>query len=286
LPFFWQFSRDDEETFHFEYMRFGRHLRKNLGANVTLVTGATVLRVNPAESLTAVRSVDFAGADGQEHVLHAAVVILCAGGIENARLLLCSNKLTPNGLGNDKDNVGRYLMDHIRGPVGSFDLRHSQAGLRRFGRYSVGRNLFRAGLRLSPEIQRSEGLLNCAAWLGEILQPDDPWDALRRILRRQSNMPSDLFHILRNSGLFFGSFKDFIIKRDGIRRKFQSLELLCMCEQRPNPDSRVTLSDRRGAAYHAPRGGIGLRPVCAHGVSGADFVGMGPPAGHLSKSFP
>jgi choline dehydrogenase-like flavoprotein len=244
LPFFWQFSRDDEEAYPFEYMRFGRHLHKNLGANITLMTGATVLRINPVNALTAVRSVDFVRADGQEHALHAPIVILCAGGIENARLLLCSNKLTPNGLGNDKDNVGRYLMDHIRGPVGSFDLRHAQAVLKRFGRYSVGRNLFRAGLRLSPETQRREGLLNCAAWLGEILQPDDPWDALRRILRRQPDMPADLLKILRNGDLFFSSFKDFFIDRNGIRRKLQSLDLLCMCEQLPDPNSRVTLSHR------------------------------------------
>ena len=245
MPFFWQFSRDDEETFFFEYMRFGRHLSKHLGANVTLVTNATVLRVNPVEALTAVQSVDFVAPDGREYQLNAPVVVLCAGGIENARLLLASNKLTPNGLGNDKDHVGRYLMDHLRGPVGSFDLRHSQGVLKRFGRYSVGRNLFRAGLRLSPEIQKSEGLLNCAAWLGEILEPDDPWDALRRILRRQSNGPSDFFILLRNADFFFRSFKGFFIERNGICRKLHKLNLLCICEQQPDPESRVTLSGRK-----------------------------------------
>jgi choline dehydrogenase-like flavoprotein len=245
LPFFWQFSRDDEEAFPFEYMRFGRRLQKYIGANVTLVTGATVLRVNPVEALTAVQSVDFAGPDGRKYILNPRIVVLCSGGIDNARLLLSSNTLTRNGLGNDKDNVGRYLMDHIRGPVGSFDLANSQGVLKRFGRYSVGKNLFRAGLRLSPEIQQSEGLLNCAAWLGEVVGPDDPWDALRRILRRQPNVPSDFVNLLRNADLFFRSSKDFFIERNGIRRKLKNLDLMCMCEQQPNPDSRVILSDRK-----------------------------------------
>ena len=43
LPFFWQFSRDDEESYPYEYMRIGRHLANRLGPNITLVTGATVL---------------------------------------------------------------------------------------------------------------------------------------------------------------------------------------------------------------------------------------------------
>ncbi|HZC34695.1 MAG TPA: NAD(P)-binding protein, partial [Chthoniobacterales bacterium] len=122
LPFFWQFSRDDAESYPYEYMRFGRHLSKWLGPNVTLVTGATVLRINPVESGRAVRSVDFAAPDGRQRTLSASTVVVCAGAIENARILLLSDKVTPNGLGNDRDLVGRYLMDHSRGPVGSFEV--------------------------------------------------------------------------------------------------------------------------------------------------------------------
>ena len=50
LPFFWQFSRDDDESYLYEYMRVGRRLNERLGPNVTMVTGATVLRVNPIAS--------------------------------------------------------------------------------------------------------------------------------------------------------------------------------------------------------------------------------------------
>jgi hypothetical protein len=34
------------------------------------------------------------------------------GGIENPRLLLCSDDVKPNGLGNDHDLVGRFFMEH------------------------------------------------------------------------------------------------------------------------------------------------------------------------------
>jgi choline dehydrogenase-like flavoprotein len=46
------------------------------------------------------------------------VVILCGGAIENARMLLVSDDNGPAGLGNRHDLVGRYLMDHLRGPLG------------------------------------------------------------------------------------------------------------------------------------------------------------------------
>jgi choline dehydrogenase-like flavoprotein len=56
------------------------------------------------------------------------VTILTAGGIENARLLLASRRNTPNGVGNEHDQVGRYFTDHVffrermvRNPDAAFD---------------------------------------------------------------------------------------------------------------------------------------------------------------------
>jgi choline dehydrogenase-like flavoprotein/nucleoside-diphosphate-sugar epimerase len=244
LPFFWQFSRDEDESYPYEYMRFGRHLARRLGANVTLVTAATVLRVDPHTSGRAVRSVEFAGPDGRSRHLRAPVVVLCAGGIGNPRILLSSDRLTPAGLGNGRDVVGRYLMDHPRGPVGTFPVAGTAALQKRLGRYNVHRHLFRAGFRLSPAVQRSEGLLNCAAWLGEEWSVDDPWAALRRLARGPRHA-ADVRAVATNAGLLGRGLWDYFVERNGVPRKLDRLELLCMTEQRPNPESRITLSDRR-----------------------------------------
>lgn len=245
LPFFWQFSRDPAESYPFEYVRFGRGLADRLGPDVVLVTGANVLRIEPDESGQRVDRVEVADGDGRRHHISARVVVLAAGGIENARLLLNSDTRTPQGLGNDHDLVGRYLMDHLRGPVAEFEVPETRELVKRLGRYNVRGHLFRAGFRLSPEVQRAEGLLNCAAWLGEEVGPDDPWDAMRRLLRGAPELPGDVVSLAQGLPLFARGVGDYFVERNGIPRRFESVTLLAMVEQVPDPDSRVVLSEQR-----------------------------------------
>ena len=46
------------------------------------------------------------------------IVVLAAGGIENARLLLASRADRATGLGNEYDMVGRFFMEHLHVPAG------------------------------------------------------------------------------------------------------------------------------------------------------------------------
>jgi choline dehydrogenase-like flavoprotein len=41
------------------------------------------------------------------------VIVLCAGGIENPRILLASHINWGKSIGNHNDLVGRYYQDHI-----------------------------------------------------------------------------------------------------------------------------------------------------------------------------
>jgi choline dehydrogenase-like flavoprotein len=245
LPMFWQFGRDVTNTY--DRIRFS-HFTTNLGSNITLVTNATVLRINAIESATAVESVEFAAVDGRRWTLPASTFVLCAGGIENPRLLLSSNNLAKNGLGNDKDLVGRFLMDHVRGPVARFQPEKTRAVLNQFASFkspSAGRNVFQHGMRLSPAIQHAERLLNCSAWTEEHIAADDPWEALIHFLRRESGVRPDFRSMLANSGLLIYGLKEHFISHRALPRKLTEVTLQAMCEQVPNPDSRITLSDRR-----------------------------------------
>lgn len=250
LPVQWQFSRDSTEDYPFEYMRFGRHLRELIAPNVTVVTGATVVRIDPTLAGDAVRSVEVAAPDGSRSTLATRTVVLAAGGIENPRLLLASTSVTTAGLGNGHDLVGRYLMDHVRGVIGTFPLVGTERLQKRLGRYTVEDRLFRAGFRLSPAVQEREALLNCASWLAEALAKDDPWAALRRVLSGQGSL-ADARDIARNVPLFARGARDHFVERNGIPRKLDALHLVAMVEQVPDPDSRITLSDRKDA-FGAP----------------------------------
>src|ERR1700688_2060566 len=79
-----------------------------------------------------VESVAFTSPDGQRRTLAASAVVVCAWGIEHARILLCSNSVVAAGLGNQNDLVGRFLMDHPRGTVGTFQQNVSDSLLKRF----------------------------------------------------------------------------------------------------------------------------------------------------------
>lgn len=78
-----------------------------------LVTGAMVLRVE-TDGSGKVTGVRFADSTGTEHSVRAKAVVLAGGAIETARLLLNSpSAREPNGLGNNRDLVGRNLQGHV-----------------------------------------------------------------------------------------------------------------------------------------------------------------------------
>jgi choline dehydrogenase-like flavoprotein len=151
------------------------------------------------------------------------------------------------GIGNQNDLVGRFLMDHPRGKVGSFDPLNTEALQKWLGVYNVrgdrGYNLFRHGFRLSPHFQRENGLLNCAVFLEDELAADDPWNALKEILRGRPSIQNAAI-IGSSFGLFTKGLYRYFVEKNGLPRKIDQLNLTCIVEQRPNPDSRVTLSNR------------------------------------------
>lgn len=247
LPFFWQYSRD--ELHRFDYMRFGRRLQAARGGEtLRVLTNATVVHVNTDAAAAVVRGVEVADPEGRRHTVHARRVVLCAGGIENARLLLASRRVAGAGLGNGRGLVGRYLMDHPRGSVATFDVRDYRALGRHFGFHSVrsalGTHLFCQGLWLSPRVQAREGLLNCTAWMSELVMPDDPWTAVKRVMTGKGVTRADIKAVASNMGLFARGLHRHLIQHRDLPRKVEALKLTCTVEQQPDPESRVMLSDR------------------------------------------
>ena len=92
-----------------------------IAAGAELITEATVQKVTSHQNK--VTGVEYKDQNGDIHILNASNVVLAGNGIGTARLLLLSaNSNSPTGLANNSDQVGRNLMHHPTALVtGIFD---------------------------------------------------------------------------------------------------------------------------------------------------------------------
>jgi choline dehydrogenase-like flavoprotein len=247
--FFWQFARSRSDKM--DFLRFGPEFVNCNAPNVRVLLNATVTRIDTDKAGARFQALQVSTIDGVRSSVRAKAAVLAASGIENPRLLLVSNRAHANGLGNQNDMVGRFLMDHPTARIGRFKVKDIPAIMKRFGLYGIkhrGRaRIYQLGLVPSKELQERERLLHCAAFMSEERAPDDPWDALKRLLRAKSGAPiSDLWRVLSSPNLLakgVGTWRDI----RGLPHKLSGLRIDGITEQQPDPESRVTLSDRLDA---------------------------------------
>ena len=87
--------------------RYRSELESAANINVVLHANATEIETNGAGG--AVERIHAATLAGGRFTVTAGAYIVATGGIENARLLLASDRVRPNGVGNDHDLVGTLL---------------------------------------------------------------------------------------------------------------------------------------------------------------------------------
>lgn len=174
-------KRIDEKIFlaAAEAQNFGKEWRHIFDAtNVDAWLDATVLELrsasesSPPESST--NRIQFARLRtrmGREFELRAKVFVIATGGIENARLLLNSTDHCSSGLGNEHDQVGRYLMNHPKNYHGMLHLREPTGDLPYYYGCLFSGFAGYAGLRLDEDYQREHQLLNSYVRL----EPLFPW---------------------------------------------------------------------------------------------------------------
>ncbi len=130
------------------------------GGDVDAYLDATVVELLSEPESSTVRAARVRTRSGREFELRARVFVLATGGIENARLLLASRGHCPAGLGNEHDQVGRYLMNHPKNYGGILQLREPVEELPYFfGCLHHGFAGY-AGLRFSEEEQARRAVLN------------------------------------------------------------------------------------------------------------------------------
>ena len=218
-----------------EPVRFGSAYREELegAADVTVYLHANLTNIELVEAGGAVRALQGATLAGPHFEVQADRYVLAMGGVENARMLLASRDQEPAGVGNERDLVGRYFMEHphvYRGAaivarddvdVSFYLSRHQALTVDEDHPEGVEAEVMPA-LALAPELRGEEGLLALACQLSR-LNPADVDDQLGAI-----------------------GFEDVeALVRRGEGGGMNTYTLHIRAEQRPLSDSRVTLAEER-----------------------------------------
>lgn len=240
--------------------RLGKSCRAELSksSSVKVILNATAAGIITNEAASLATGVRVKTPQNRNFQVKAKYVVLAAGGIENARLLLLSNDVQQEGLGNGHDVVGRYFMDHPRIRLGRLTFARPLAYSRFYDvTYHYNNDSFavhgtRAGatIGLSDELQRSERLLQChtslfGCYFGERLPGVDHCKRVYASLVRHRH--ADLQDIARMVPALPYATAVFLARATRMRELVQHYTLESIVEPVPDRDSRVTLSSERDA---------------------------------------
>jgi choline dehydrogenase-like flavoprotein len=231
---------------------FGRTHREELGRSdkITVVLHATATEIRVNDAATRVDAVEIRSLNGRQAEVRSRITILACGAIDNARLLLLSRRRRPRGLGNDRDQVGRYFMQHPHIAAASLRFRGSKSWVRSYKDFRHGDLWLRARIGLSQAVMARERILNPVASLVNRFITDSlthtqsiGYVTLKRVLLdlRHGRTPANITHgiavILKDiKGIAIGYLRHL---RD------QNGAIYVMGEQYPNPESRVTLGQEK-----------------------------------------
>ena len=174
--------------------------------NVSLITGARVLRLEADAAGRRIERIVYEQ-KGETRSLAAKVVVLAAGAVNSAILLLASaSAAAPNGLANASDQVGRHFMNHnLTASIAVSPFRRNDSVYQK----TIGLNdfYFDDG-RGGPPLGNVQMLGKVS---GAILKPEMPWAPERGL--------------------------DLVTRR--------TFDFLFMSEDLPSPESRVRLDGSR-----------------------------------------
>jgi choline dehydrogenase-like flavoprotein len=237
--------------------RFGPGLEGS--RNVEVVLGANVTELVTDQHGSEVLVARARGLDGQRLDVHAGLFVVCAGGIDSARLLLASDRHIDGGIGNGNGLVGRFFQDHPGievGPIDAIDARAVRDAFRPRRSHGIK---FQPLFRLAPPTLRDERLLNSSGIVLFHVSQSAAIDAgklLLRSLRRRELRPqagTAARAILREPMPLLRAFARYAILRQPALDSTAAPVRAVGCEQAPNRNSRVVLAQQLDA--------VGMRRV-------------------------
>lgn len=237
--------------------RFGQKFREELRAarNLRVLLHANALELLPGGGPGEVGGIRLASLEGKRTIARARRIVLATGGIENARLMLASRSAWDHGIGNDRDLVGRFFMEHPFCIGASVRPRGDPRWIERYAAFDLpSGGIATAGIGPTPAAQKELAILNAAVTFGlGRPDPDAGYMALSRIRKQLSAAEApeaeDLWYVVRDLD-DVGRGVCSRIRGERYSTPQVDSELLSVVlhlEQAPDPESRVTLSTERDA---------------------------------------
>jgi choline dehydrogenase-like flavoprotein len=213
----------ESRVFQIAPVRFGEVYRKDVtkAPNVDTFLFANVVELEASENGRIVERVAVACLAGNRFSVRARLFILATGGIENARLLLASNRVQRAGLGNPHDLVGRFFMEHPHVISAAFLASSARIPLDFYRARPVSRAEVAGLLTLPEETRRRERMLSFGCFPPQDAELPEFEVSLARMIREMDGRP--------------GAAAERAVLWMGVG------------EQVPNPESRVRLADERDA---------------------------------------
>ncbi len=225
----WQFSQ----------ARYGNLYKDAIVAaqNIHLYTYANAVEIIVNNNVSQVQEIVLKNHAGKTHTVKAKHFVLACGTIQNARMLLASNKQASNGLGNQNDLVGRYFMEHLEVACGEMWL--AKPFPTDLYSWTYGETKASAEIAFTERLQTQEKILNGTISMAplsaaqheksrmEIWQDPDPRKGMENLFENW------------NAAEELGKTAEGNIKR--------AYQLSTRIEQAPNPNSRITLGSQKDA---------------------------------------
>jgi choline dehydrogenase-like flavoprotein len=223
----WQFSPPT---------RFGTKYRDAIvqAPNIMLYTHANVTQLELNENGRAINEVVATNLAGKTQRVTARYFVLACCAIQNARLLLNSSQQAKQGIGNDRDQVGRYFMEHLE--VNSADLYFNTEKSLPLYSWDPFVTKMRAEIAFTEKIQEQESLLN-----GTIsLRPFTGEEPEAFI----NTFSDDAIENVKRWNNYEETPKRKVPREPAHHKHYH---LFTRIEQAPNPNSRITLDKEKDA---------------------------------------
>lgn len=249
-------------------MRFAKVKRAALrrSRNVTVHLNANVTELVATEGGTAIERVTVRTLDGRTMSARARAFVLACGGLENARLLLVSRRRHASGVGNDHDVVGRFFLEHPRAVQGRIRV-NRDISLPYLTGIPLADGKVQLGVALSERAQREARVPNSYVSFEPAMsemaakQYGRSMNVAKMIVRRgygssdpaaraeRANVRELIYMLTPKEVMPHWLYRPYALLKRKARRRLAvgHLTLVNFCEQIPDRESRVTLSEERDA---------------------------------------